>query len=82
MTNIITIRDKIGIDQIVEIEEFHLVVEFSVHKITGTDQGMNKQQFRYSYIRSKRNVGNIRSKVDGLLQNKIRHITAKFEQRL
>ena len=33
---------KIGIDQVVEIEEFHLVVEFSVDKTTETDQGMNK----------------------------------------
>ena len=34
--------NRIGIDQVVEIEEFHLVVEFSVDKITGVNQGMNK----------------------------------------
>ena len=44
MTNIITTREmiKLCIDQVVEIEEFHLVVEFSVDKITEVDQGMNK----------------------------------------
>ena len=33
---------KIGIHQTVEIEEFHLVVGYSVDKITETDQGMNR----------------------------------------
>ena len=33
---------KIGIDQIVEIEEYHLVVEYSVDKIIQTDQGMSR----------------------------------------
>ena len=44
MTNVITIRKniRIGIDQVVDIEEFHLVVEFSVVKILEVDQGMNK----------------------------------------
>ena len=44
MTNIITIREiiRIGTDQVVEIEEFHLVVEFSKDKITEVDQGINK----------------------------------------
>ena len=44
MTNIITIREmiKIGIDQVVGIEEFHLVVEVIMDKITKVDQGMNK----------------------------------------
>ena len=39
MTDIVMIREiiKIGIDQTVEIEEFHLVVEYSVDKITETD---------------------------------------------
>ena len=31
---------KIDIDQIVEIREFHLVVEYNTDKITETDQGM------------------------------------------
>ena len=44
MTNVIMIRDifRIGIDQVVEIGEFHLLVEFSVDKIIEIDQGMNK----------------------------------------
>ena len=44
MTNIITIREiiKIGIDQVVEIEEFHLVVESSVDKMIEIGQGMNR----------------------------------------
>ena len=44
MTNIITIKEiiKIGTDQVVEIREFNLVVEYSVDKIIETDQGMNK----------------------------------------
>ena len=33
---------RIGIDQIAEMEEFHLVVEYSGDKITEIDQGMNK----------------------------------------
>ena len=44
MTNVTMIRDiiKIGIDQVVEKEEFHLVVEFSMDKNTKVDQCMNK----------------------------------------
>ena len=43
MTNVIMIKEmiKIGIDQIVEIEEFSLVVEFSMDKVE-VDLGMNK----------------------------------------
>ena len=41
MKNVITIRE-IGMDQILEIEEFHLVVEYSVDKIIETDKGMNR----------------------------------------
>ena len=33
---------RIGIDQIVEAEEFNLGVEFSMDKITERDLGMNK----------------------------------------
>ena len=33
---------RIGIDPIVEIEEFNLVVEFSMDKVTEVDQGMDK----------------------------------------
>ena len=33
---------KIGIDQVVEIEEFYLGVEYSVEKIKETDQGPNR----------------------------------------
>ena len=42
MTNIIMIREiiRIGIDQVVEIREFHLVVEFNMDKIIEVDQGM------------------------------------------
>ena len=36
----ITIRT--GIDQIMEIEESNLVVEFSMHKITEVGQGISK----------------------------------------
>ena len=44
MTNIITIKEiiRIGTDQVVEIGEFHLVVEFSVGKNIEIDQDMNK----------------------------------------
>ena len=44
MTNVIMIREiiKIDIDQVVEIEEFHLVIEVSLDKITVVSQGMNK----------------------------------------
>ena len=44
MTNIIMIREiiKIGIDQIVEIGEFHLVVEYSEDEIIETDQDMKR----------------------------------------
>ena len=44
MTNMIMIREiiRIGIDQVVEIGEFHLVVEFSMDKIIEIDQGMNR----------------------------------------
>ena len=44
MTDITMMREiiRIGIDQIVEIREFHLVVELSVDKIIEIDQGMNK----------------------------------------
>ena len=44
MTNIIMIKEiiRIGIDQVVQIGEFHLVVEFSMDKIIEIDQGMNK----------------------------------------
>ena len=44
ITDEIMIREmiKIGIDQTAQTEEFHLVVEYSVVKIIGTDQGMNK----------------------------------------
>ena len=39
MTDVIMIREiiKIGIDQTMEIEEFHLVVEYSVDKIIEID---------------------------------------------
>ena len=33
---------KIGIDQTVDIEEYHSLVEYSVDKITETGQGMNR----------------------------------------
>ena len=33
---------NIGTDQIVEIDEFHLVVEYIVVKIIETDQDMNR----------------------------------------
>ena len=33
---------RIGIDQIAEIEEFHLVVEFSVDRAIEIDQDMNR----------------------------------------
>ena len=44
MTDTIMIREIIiiGIDQIVKVEEFHLVVEFSVVKIIETDKGRGK----------------------------------------
>ena len=44
MTNIIMIKEtiRIGIDQIAEIEDSNLVVEFSADKIIEVDQGMNK----------------------------------------
>ena len=44
MTDVIIIREMtgIGIDQTADIEEFHLVVEYSVDKIRETDQGMNR----------------------------------------
>ena len=44
MTDAIMIREmiKIGIHQIVEIGEFHLVVEYSVDKIKEAYQGMNR----------------------------------------
>ena len=43
MIDIIMIREiiRIGIDQIVKIEEFHLVVEFSVDKIIRITQDIN-----------------------------------------
>ena len=33
---------RTGIDEKVEIENFHLVVEYSVDEITEIDQGMNR----------------------------------------
>ena len=44
MTNIIMIKEiiRIGIDEIMEIEEFSLVVQFSMDKILQVDHGMNK----------------------------------------
>ena len=44
MTDIIIIREiiKIGTDQTAEIEEFHLVIDYSMDKIIETDQGMNR----------------------------------------
>ena len=44
MTNINIIKGiiKIDIDQTVEIEEFHLVVEYSVNKIIEMDENMNR----------------------------------------
>ena len=44
MTNVIIIREiiRVGLDQIVEIGEFHLVVGYSVDKIIETGQGMNR----------------------------------------
>ena len=44
MKNVIMIKEiiRLGIAQIVEIGEFHLVVEVSMDKIIELDQGMNK----------------------------------------
>ena len=44
MTDVIMNRESIGIglDQLVEIGEFHLVVGYSVGKIIETDQDMNR----------------------------------------
>ena len=44
MTNVMMIKEiiRIGKDQVGEIGEFHLVVEFSMDKITEVYQGMNK----------------------------------------
>ena len=44
MTNIIMIREtiRIGLDEIAEMGEFHLVVGYIVDKIIETDQGMNR----------------------------------------
>ena len=44
MTDIIIIREivTIGIGQMAEIEEFHLVVGYSVDKFIETDQDMNR----------------------------------------
>ena len=44
MTSIIMIKEiiRIGIDQMGEIGEFNLVVEFSMDRIIEKDQGVNK----------------------------------------
>ena len=44
MTDIIMIKEiiKRGIDQMVEIEESNLMVEFRMYKTIEVDQGMNK----------------------------------------
>ena len=44
MTDIIMTREttKIGLDQIAEIAELHVVVGYNVDKIIETDQGMNR----------------------------------------
>ena len=44
MTNVVMIKEiiRIGIDQIVEIGEFNLVVEFNMDRIIEVDQGIDK----------------------------------------